>query len=306
MGKVIAVCISEKKGTVKTDVGSCRIIQDYGLENDAHAGSGRQVSLLSYEKFSEFKETNAGRVEIVPGVFGENLLVEGFDFKTLPIGTRFKCGDCILELMQIGKRCHTGCEISKIAGKCIMPVEGVFARVIEGGVVSNGDEFTMISRPYRACILTASDRSYNGEREDLSGPCIAKIIGEAGYEVISTSLCPDDEDVLADTLIKMCDELKPDVIFTTGGTGLSPRDHMPEATKKVAHRDVPGIAEYMRLKSMEITPNAMLSRGVSVIRDNTLIVNLPGSPKAVGECLSFILPSLQHGLGLLRGDKMDK
>lgn len=306
MGKVIAVCISEKKGTVKTDVGSCRIIQDYGLENDAHAGSGRQVSLLSYEKFSEFKESNAGRIEIVPGVFGENLLVEGFDFKTLPIGTRFKCGDCILELMQIGKRCHTGCEISKIAGKCIMPVEGVFARVIEGGVVSNGDEFTMISRPYRACILTASDRSFNGEREDLSGPCIAKIIGEAGYEVISTSLCPDDEDVLADTLIKMCDELKPDVIFTTGGTGLSLRDHMPEATKKVAHRDVPGIAEYMRLKSMEITPNAMLSRGVSVIRDNTLIINLPGSPKAVGECLSFILPSLYHGLGLLRGDKMDK
>ena len=306
MGKVIAVCISENKGTVKTDVGSCRIIQDYGLENDAHAGSGRQVSLLSYEKFSEFKETNAGRVEIVPGVFGENLLVEGFDFKTLPIGTRFKCGDCILELMQIGKRCHTGCEISKIAGKCIMPVEGVFARVIAGGVVSNGDEFTMISRPYRACILTASDRSFNGEREDLSGPCISKIIGEAGYEVISTSLCPDDEDVLADTLIKMCDELKPDVVFTTGGTGLSPRDHMPEATKKVAHRDVPGIAEYMRLKSMEITPNAMLSRGVSVIRDNTLIINLPGSPKAVSECLSFILPSLQHGLGLLRGDKMDK
>ena len=306
MGKVIAVCISENKGTVKTDVGSSRIIQDYGLENDAHAGSGRQVSLLSYEKFSEYKETNAGRVEIVPGVFGENLLVEGFDFKTLPIGTRFKCGDCILELMQIGKRCHTGCEISKIAGKCIMPVEGVFARVIEGGVVSNGDEFTMISRPYRACILTASDRSFNGEREDLSGPCISKIIGEAGYEVISTSLCPDDEDVLADTLIKMCDELKPDVVFTTGGTGLSPRDHMPEATKKVAHRDVPGIAEYMRLKSMEITPNAMLSRGVSVIRDNTLIINLPGSPKAVGECLSFILPSLQHGLGLLRGDKMDK
>lgn len=306
MGRVVAVCISEKKGTVKTDVGSCRIIQDYGLENDAHAGSGRQVSLLSYEKFSEFKESNAGRVEIVPGVFGENLLVEGFDFKTLPIGTRFKCGDCVLELMQIGKRCHTGCEISKIAGKCIMPVEGVFARVIEGGVVSNGDEFTMISRPYRACILTASDRSFNGEREDLSGPCITKIIGEAGYEVISTSLQPDDEDVLADTLIKMCDELKPDVIFTTGGTGLSPRDHMPEATKKVAHRDVPGIAEYMRLKSMEITPNAMLSRGISVIRDNTLIINLPGSPKAVSECLSFILPSLQHGLGLLRGDKMDK
>ena len=112
--------------------------------------------------------------------------------------------------------------------------------------------------------------------------------------------------VLTDALIKMCDVVKPDVIFTTGGTGMSPRDHMPEATMRVAHRDVPGIAEYMRMKSMEITPNAMLSRGVSVIRNNTLIINLPGSPKAVSECLSFILPTLNHGLGLLRGAKLDK
>ena len=306
MGKVIAVCTSEKKGTVKTDVGSCRLIRDHGLENDAHAGSGRQVSLLSYERFSEFKQANAGRVEIKPGVFGENLLVEGFDFKTLPIGTRFKCGDCILELMQIGKTCHTGCEISKIAGKCIMPVEGVFARVIEGGVVSNGDEFDMIPRPFRAGVITASDRSYNGEREDLSGPKIAQIVKAHGYEVVSSVLLPDDEDGLAEALIRMCDEDRPDVIFTTGGTGFSPRDHMPEATKRVAHRDAPGVAEYIRMKSMEITPNAMLSRGVSVIRDNTLIINLPGSPKAVEECLSFILPSLQHGLSILRGDKPDK
>ena len=306
MGKVIAVCISEKKGTVKNDVGSCRIIRDYGLENDAHAGSERQVSLLSFESFSEFKKQNEGRVDIVPGVFGENLLVSGYDFKSMPIGTRFRCGDVLLELMQIGKKCHTGCEISKIAGKCIMPVEGVFAKVLEGGVVSNGDEFDVVPAPFRAGIVTASDRSFNGEREDLSGPKIAQILKENGYEVAASELLPDDEDALAEALIKMCDEVRPDVIFTTGGTGLSPRDHMPEATRRIAHRFVPGIAEYMRLKSMEITPNAMLSRGESVIRNSTLIINLPGSPKAVSECLSFILPSLSHGLGILRGDKLDK
>ncbi len=306
MGKVIAVCISEKKGTVKTDVGSCRIIRDHGLEGDAHAGSERQVSLLSYEAFEEFRKLNEGRVDIVPGVFGENLLVEGFDFKSLPLGTRFKCGDCVLELMQIGKKCHTGCEISKIAGKCIMPVEGVFARVIEEGVVSAGDEMVIIPAPFRAGVITASDRSYNGEREDLSGPKIMEILKENGYDVVTSALLPDDELVLTDALIKMCDVVNPDVIFTTGGTGMSPRDHMPEATMRVAHRDVPGIVEYMRMKSMEITPNAMLSRGVSVIRNNTLIINLPGSPKAVSECLSFILPTLNHGLGLLRGAKLDK
>ena len=306
MGKVIAVCTSQKKGTVKTDVGSCQIIKDFGLEGDAHAGSSRQVSLLSYEAFDEFRKLNEGRVDIVPGVFGENLLVEGFDFKSLPLGTRFKCGDVLLELMQIGKKCHTGCEISKIAGKCIMPVEGVFARVLEGGVVKNGDEFVIVPKPFRAGVITASDRSYNGEREDLSGPKIMEILKAHGYDVVTSSLLPDDELILTEALVKMCDLVRPDVIFTTGGTGFSPRDHMPEATKRVAHRDAPGIAEAIRAYSLQITPNAMLSRGVSVIRNQTLIINLPGSPKAVSECLEYILPSLGHGLGILRGDKLDK
>lgn len=304
MGKIIAVCISEKKGAVKTDVGHVKIIKGYGLENDAHAGSGRQVSLLSYESFDAFRKLNEGKVDIVPGVFGENLLVQGYDLKNLKIGTRFKCGDCILELMQIGKKCHTGCEISKIAGKCIMPVEGVFARVIEGGTVSNGDEIVIISEPspYKAAIITASDRAFNGEREDLSGPKIEEMVKAAGYEVVDYSLLPDDEDGLSERMIKICDEIKPDVIFTTGGTGFSPRDHMPEASKKIADRDAPGIAEAIRAYSLKITPNAMLSRGASVIRGKTLIINLPGSPKAVKECLEYILPSLEHGLGILRGE----
>lgn len=310
MGKITAICVSDRKGISKTEAASAKLVKDFGIEGDAHAGSSRQVSLLSYERFDEFRRQNEGRADIVPGVFGENLLIEGFDLKALKTGTRFKCGDAVLELMQTGKKCHTGCAISKTAGKCIMPAEGVFARVIEGGVINKGDLIEVIyepegRNPYRACILTASDRSFRGEREDRSGPLIEKIIREHGYYVVSSSLLPDDEDGLAGELIRMCDENMPDVIFTTGGTGFSPRDHMPEATVRVCERNAPGIAEAIRAYSMTITPNAMLSRGVSVIRGNTLIINLPGSPKAVSECLGYILPPLEHGLGILRGELTD-
>ena len=138
MGKVIAVCISPEKGTQKTAVAEGSFIEDYGIEGDAHAGKWhRQVSLLSYEKIEEFKAKGA---PVQDGAFGENLIVQGFDFRTLPVGTRLKCNDVILEITQIGKQCHNGCEIFKIMGDCIMPREGVFARVIHGGVISEGDE----------------------------------------------------------------------------------------------------------------------------------------------------------------------
>ena len=138
MGKVMAVNISEKRGTQKVNVHTVRLIENYGLENDAHAGNWhRQVSLLSYEKIEEFKAKGA---LVQDGAFGENLIVQGFDFKTLPVGTRLKCNDVILEITQIGKKCHNGCEIFKVMGDCIMPREGVFARVIHGGVISQGDE----------------------------------------------------------------------------------------------------------------------------------------------------------------------
>ena len=138
MGKVIAVCISEKKGTQKHPVEEAEFVEDWGIKNDAHAGKWhRQVSLLSYEKIEEFKAKGA---PVKDGAFGENLIVQGFDFKTLPVGTRLKCNDVILEITQIGKQCHNGCEIFKIMGDCIMPREGVFARVIKGGMISEGDE----------------------------------------------------------------------------------------------------------------------------------------------------------------------
>ncbi len=140
MGTVRAVCISEKKGTLKKNIGTCRIIENYGLEHDAHAGDWhRQVSLLSYEKIEEFKKKGA---PVEDGSFGENLVVEGFDFKKLPVGTKLRCNEVLLELTQIGKECHSGCEIYKIMGDCIMPREGVFAKVLHGGVICVGDIMT--------------------------------------------------------------------------------------------------------------------------------------------------------------------
>lgn len=154
---------------------------------------------------------------------------------------------------------------------------------------------------WKAAVITLSDKGYAGEREDKSGPLLCEMITEAGYEVKETILLPDEQKEIEKCLCKLCDTDKVDVIFTTGGTGFSPRDCTPEATMAVAKRNVPGIAEAMRMASLQVTPRAMLSRGVSVIRGKTLIVNLPGSPKAVRENLEVILPALDHGLAILSG-----
>lgn len=141
MGKILAVCISEQRGTQKINVHSARLIKDWGIENDAHAGKWhRQVSLLSSERIAEFRKKGA---EITDGAFGENLIVEGIDFKNLAVGTLLRCGDILLEMTQIGKECHSHCEIYKVMGDCIMPREGVFARVLRGGIIREGDVMTV-------------------------------------------------------------------------------------------------------------------------------------------------------------------
>lgn len=142
MGKVMAVCISEKKGVQKRNVHEAEFIEDFGIKNDAHAGKWhRQVSLLSYEKIEAFRAKGA---PVEDGSFGENLVVRGIDFRSLPIGTRFACNEVILELTQIGKECHSGCEIFKVMGECIMPREGVFTKVIHGGIIREGDEMEIL------------------------------------------------------------------------------------------------------------------------------------------------------------------
>lgn len=151
MGKVLAVCISEKRGTLKKNVHTVNLIENFGIENDAHAGNWhRQVSLLSSEKIEAFKAKGA---PVVDGSFGENLIVDGIDFAKLLVGTKFKCNEVILELTQIGKECHHGCSIFQTMGDCIMPREGTFTRVLHGGIISEGDEFTILCEEKNSILL---------------------------------------------------------------------------------------------------------------------------------------------------------
>ena len=304
MGVVRAICISEKRGTKKKQVSEAMFRKAYGIEGDAHAGNWhRQVSLLAVEKIDAFREKGA---DVAFGDFGENLVIEGFDLKNTPVGTRFKIGEnVLLEMTQIGKECHSHCMIYRTMGDCIMPREGVFAQVITGGPVRVGDAVEMIpadpGRPFTAAVITLSDKGFRGEREDKSGPACVKILEENGYEVVETMILPDGEEPLKTQLIRLCDQRQVNLILTTGGTGFSERDVTPEATLAVATRNAPGIAEAIRAGSMQITRRAMLSREVSVIRHKTLIVNLPGSTKAVIESLGFVIDQFDHGLKILTG-----
>lgn len=302
-GVIKAICVSPAKGTEKRPVEQAHFIRDFGIETDAHAGKWhRQVSLLSYDKVEAFNE-KGGSVE--DGDFGENLLVRGIDFRKLPVGTVLRSGTVVLRMTQIGKDCHSHCAIYHRVGDCIMPREGVFAEVLQEGVIRPGDEITAElpdpERPFTAAVITLSDKGAKGEREDQSGPAAAQMLKEAGYEVIETLILPDEPALLKKELCRLADQRQTDLVVTSGGTGFSLRDQTPEATMAVADRNAPGIAEYIRMRSAQITDRAILSRGVSVIRKGTLIVNLPGSPKAVRESLEFILHPLDHGLRILRG-----
>ena len=304
MGTIKGICISHIRGIQKSEVAEADLKVDWGIVGDAHAGNWhRQVSLLSYEKIQEFKEKGA---EIVSGAFGENLIVEGYDLGNLPVGSRFIVGDEVeLEITQIGKECHSHCEIYKAMGDCIMPREGGFAKVIKSGHITLGDTITLLpdnpDRPLTAAVITLSDKGAAGLREDKSGPIIVDELKREGYEIIETLILPDELSLIKKNLIRLSDQRQVNLIITTGGTGFSERDCTPEATMAVATRNAPGIAEVIRAGSMQITRRAMLSREASVIRNKTLIVNLPGSPKAVKESLGFVIDQLEHGIRILTG-----
>jgi len=302
-GVVVAVCVAPEKGEQKVAVERVLAVAGHGLEGDAHAGDWhRQVSLLSASGIDEMRDRG---LELEPGDFGENLVVDGFDPGALGIGTRLELGEAELEITQIGKACHSRCAIYYQAGDCIMPREGVFARVVRGGEIGPGAPISVAHSVPRdtvqAAVVTMSDSAAAGEARDTAGPAVAELLeSEVGANVAWTGVVPDDQETISNLLVELADRGL-DLILTAGGTGCAERDRTPEATVAVADRMVPGLAEAMRLASSEITNRAWLQRGVAAIRGSTLIVNLPGSRKAATENLQAILPVIGHAVDLLRG-----
>jgi len=301
-GRVVAVCLSDRKGIPKQDQKQGMLVSGHGLMNDSHAGGWhRQISLLATSSIDKMR---AKGLELAYGDFAENLTIEGIDLWKLAVGTRLIISDSdgpIIEVTQIGKECHHGCAIFQQVGECIMPTEGIFARVVRGGQVEAGDSINQFSEDkWLAAIVTASDKGSRGEREDVSGKVIAQMVEEAGGLVVSSRVLPDEQSELARYLVHLSDEVGVDVVFTTGGTGLGPRDVTPEATRSVISKEVPGIAEAMRLAGLKKTPHAMLSRQVAGTRALTLFINLPGSPRGVSECLEPVLPAIRHAVEILR------
>jgi molybdenum cofactor synthesis domain-containing protein len=279
------------------------LVAGHGIEGDAHAGSWhRQVSLLGLEEIEDFRARGA---DVDFGAFGENLIVEGYRLRELPVGTRFRIGGALLEMTQIGKECHTHCAIYHQVGDCIMPREGVFAEVLEGGEIAAGDAIEMIppaeDRPYTAAWVTLSDKGAAGRRGDESGPLIGEMMTAAGYKVVEGVLLPDEPALLKAALIRLADQRQVNVIFTTGGTGFSLRDQTPEATEEVCDRMAPGIAEAIRTLGSTKTPTAALSRGLAGVSAGTVVVNLPGSTGGVKDGLSVLDGLLDHLVAQIAG-----
>lgn len=310
MGKVEAICISKKKGERKHAVKSGVFLEDTGIKGDAHAGAEhRQISLLSAVDIDAFR--NHHDLEIKPGDFAENAVISGLELSDTGLGSRLRLGTkVVLEISQIGKACHSPCAIKRLTGECIMPQKGLFARVKTSGTVRTGDTAELIDIVPRSCfqvvVLTISDRCFSGKAQDTAGPAVAAAIRKAlGAHIYRTNILPDEQSTITERLKHYSDDHSIDLVVTVGGTGFSPRDITPEATRSVIGRLTPGLDEAMRAASLAQTPHAMLSRGVSGIRNKTLIINFPGSERAAVENCGAILPALRHGLEKLRGDPSD-
>lgn len=303
---IVSVNISVEKGTSKFPCDKIEV-NEYGIAGDAHAGRWhRQVSLLAKEDVDKFSSLDANGRQFLPGEFAENLTTSGIDFTETAILDRFKIGEVELELSQIGKTCHgSGCAIFVEVGKCVMPKAGIFTRVIKGGTICKGDKIEYLPRPLKIKIITLSDRASNGEYEDLSGPKIKEILGayfadKRWHVEFSYSLIPDDGEKLLSELSKSTGE-GIDIIFTTGGTGIGPRDITPDVVAEFADKTIPGVMESIRLKFGEAIPSALLSRSIAAVKNQTIIYCLPGSVKAVTEYTNEILRTMEHSIIMLHG-----
>ncbi|MCX6243370.1 MAG: molybdopterin-binding protein [Bacteroidetes bacterium] len=302
--QIRSVNISEKKGTIKHPVDSIRLTET-GVECDAHSGAwNRQVSLLGMESIRKF-EQEAGR-KVLPGEFAENITTEGIELWKLRPLDRFTCGNVELEVTQIGKECHgTSCAIFKEVGNCVMPKEGIFCRVVTPGIIKPGDELAYHPKVFSIRVITLSDRASRGEYEDKSGPRIIELL-EHYFSILHLpssilhSLIPDDPEKLR-TLLDQARSEKTDLVITTGGTGIGPKDFTPDVVKPYLDKDIPGIMEMIRMKYGAQKPQALVSRSIAGVMQQTLVFTLPGSVKAVNEYMAEITPTLLHLISMLHG-----
>ncbi len=299
-----SVNISEAKGTIKKPVDSIRLTQR-GVEGDAHAGPwNRQVSLLGTESIAKFEES-AGR-KITFGEFAENITTTGMElWKSHPLD-RFTCGEIELEVTQIGKECHgTSCAIFKEVGNCVMPKEGIFARVVSPGSLKSGDSLEYHPKMFRILVITLSDRASAGVYDDKSGPRIKELMKiyfdeHHMHHFTHTSLIPDDPHRFEELLNKAKEELV-DLVVTTGGTGIGPRDFTPDVVRPMLDKEIPGIMDMIRIKYGSEKPNALISRSIAGVMGKSLVFTLPGSVRAINEYMTEILPSLMHMIYMLHG-----
>jgi molybdenum cofactor synthesis domain-containing protein len=302
--QVVSVNISDEKGTVKHPVDEV-LIDEKGIIGDAHAGTtNRLVSLLAQESVKRFA-VEIGR-EVAFGEFAENLTTSGMSMENVRHLDRFRIGDVELEVTQIGKKCHgDNCAIFREVGRCVMPKEGIFCRVIRGGTVKSGDAIEYLPKQIRVKIITVSDRASRGEYEDRSGGRVRKMMEDFLQDKnwrseIETLIIPDEPDNLREELCSLRDS-QYDVVFTTGGTGVGRRDITPDIVAQECEKMIPGIMEHIRVKFGAGNPCALLSRSVAGVMGNSLVFTLPGSVKAVEEYMGEILRTLEHMILMLHG-----
>ena len=297
--RVLSVNLSERTGTIKKPVGEITV-DARGVVGDAHAGTWhRQVSLLAKGSIDRFA-AEIGRA-VAPGEFAENLTIDGVDLRRASLLDRFRFGQVELELTQIGKECHgETCAIFREVGRCVMPTEGVFCRVLSGGTIRDGDEGGHLPKTLRIRAITLSDRAAAGEYEDRAGPRLRELL-EAYFRAtpwrleVDRVLLPDDADRLRAELAAARDT-GADAVFTTGGTGVGPRDVTPEVVTAFCDRLVPGIMEHIRVTFGREKPNALLSRSVAGLAGTMQLYALPGSVRAVEEYTGEILKTFEHVL----------
>ncbi len=302
--KVLSVNISKEKGVVKKPVEEITLNHN-GVMGDAHSGPWhRQVSLLGKESFDRF--SLQAKREIAFGEFAENITTEGVELvKTSPLD-RFVGEEVELEITQIGKECHgSSCAIFREVGNCVMPKEGIFARVIKQGSLKPGDKLDYVPRVLRFQVITLSDRASRGQYEDKSGPRVVELLNQHFDKrprniAIESTIIPDDAANLSVLLEKASYE-EIDVLITTGGTGIGPRDITVETVTPMLDKEIPGIMEMIRVKYGANKPNALLSRGVAGLMGDTLVYTLPGSVKAVNEYMEEILKTLEHLIYMRHG-----